>query len=906
MTIAGSPKMQSLVEAALRNGVDAHDFVRRLEDLASAAPDPDRALRNLHRIVEAGFSTSLLRDFAVHPVLLSVTFELVGQSDYLADIIVRDPELLRWLTASNVLSKARTESDLESEARQSMGLFGRSERRLDALRRFHRREMLRIGAREILQEADVETVTAELSALADAVASCVVDQAHADLNARFGVDLPHRMAVIALGKLGGGELNFSSDIDLMFVYDEDGDLPHEVGRLHTWHEYHVRFGESIVRALTEFSSEGHLYRVDMRLRPDGRSGPLAMSRAAMMTYYESRGAAWERQMLLKARVIGGAVDVGERFLRDLQPFIFPRTATNAPWLEIGRMKETIERESDVEGNIKLGAGGIRDIEFLVQGLQLLFAGQDPRLRTGHTVRGLERLVAAGHIQRDDGDRLRRSYLFFRSIEHRLQLLHGHQTHQLPQTEVEVQTLGRKLGFEGADEFRRAVAQHRAFVRAQYEAFTRPGVLLEGAPPVGRQALLAASLSATGWPEDMRALAASRIARLLDESATGRAIEAALMHRRHRPWLLRAALLAPRTLEDLSGEPLLVESLLGNADILLRRSDPGWRQFLAEDLRRFRSYNATRSVVRYLMTSSSTEAFEGELSDLADEVLRAVADTTGVPGSGIAVVALGKLGGREMGVGSDLDLVIVFDERRCERSNAESCARALIKGFGTAPSLYKVDFRLRPEGQNAPLAVELQYLRWYLGSRAEPWEFMALSRMRLVWGDRKVASAALRHLRTAVEERSPYSPFYIRKMRSEMEMQRVKKGEIDLKVSSGGIADVEFVAQSTAVRNTELMGLSTRAVIRNAVKRRLLLRSVADPLTEGLLYLRHLETLVRLQSATPLSVLPSDLQVLRSLALGAGFADEKVLLRRTNEIMQQTRKAFRAALTSGPDARRGGR
>lgn len=892
MTSPAQTPLRMIEEAALRTGLDARALGRRIGELSASAPDPERALRNLHRIVETSFSTSLLRDFAAHPVLLDVTFELVGQSQYLADIIVRDPELLRWLTASDVLTRARSAADLETEARGTMELFERPERRLDALRRFHRREMLRIGAREILQEGDVETVTAELSALADVVVRCVTDQALAELNSRLGFELSNHMAVIALGKLGGGELNFSSDIDLMFVYDEDGDLPRKAGRIHTWHEFHIRLGEAIVRGLTEFSSEGHMYRVDMRLRPDGRSGPLAMSRAAMMTYYESRGAAWERQMLLKARVIAGAIEVGEQFLKDLHPFVFPRTATQAPWREIGNMKESIEREADVEGNIKLGAGGIRDIEFLVQGLQLLFAGQDLSLRTGHTLRALDRLVASGHIPPDDGRRLRDAYMFFRTVEHRLQLLHGQQTHQLPESEAEQTILGRKLGKGNAKSFLEEVKSRRAFVRAHFEAFTRRPSAAGEAPALQSDSVVVA-LDSTNWPEGVRSTVAERLRSMLAEDASRRLLETALRHGRHRAWILKTVLLAPRIAERFTREPLLLESLVGNADTLLRSSELGWSEFRQTDLRRFHHYNEARTAIRLMLGAATSEAIEKELSTLALQVLTMVVERAGIPSQGLAVLGLGKLGGGEMGFGSDLDLVVVFDERRCDRATAEGAGRAIAQGVAATPPLYKVDFRLRPEGGNAPLAVERGYFASYFAERAEPWEFMALTRTRLVWGDAGLGRVVMRVLRTVLSRRGPVPAAYVLKMRRAMETQRVQRGSTDLKLSAGGTVDIEFVAQSLALSHHSLIGRSTASVLALARRRRWLSAQFARPLLEGLNELRALEATIRLGSPAASSVLPDSDAALSALAAGLGMSEGRDLIRRVRTVMKQNRAAFRA-------------
>ena len=253
-------------------GVNPDEFLRRLKKDLASTPDPLRASNNLHRFLSTGFASSIIQDLGRHPVLRQIALEVFAQSQYLADILVRDPELFRWLTTTTALQTAKSRSELLAEALGAVQLFSRMEKKLDALRRFHRRETLRVGAREILKEADVTTIVGELSALADAVVEAVLQIGRQDLATRTGATFRNTLCVIGLGKLGGEELNFSSDIDLLFVYDSDGEFEAPQERIRTFHEYYNRLAEFIVRKLTEFGGEGHLYRVDMRLRPEGNAG----------------------------------------------------------------------------------------------------------------------------------------------------------------------------------------------------------------------------------------------------------------------------------------------------------------------------------------------------------------------------------------------------------------------------------------------------------------------------------------------------------------------------------------------------------------------------------------------------------------------------------------------------------
>ncbi len=444
-------------------------FLKNLRRDVRATAHPRRALNSFHRFLMTGFSSAWLRDFDSHRLLQQILLELSSQSQFLADILVRNPELFRWLTSSNVLKITKTRDNYVAEASAAIRLFQRSEKKLDSLKRFQRRELLRIGARQILEEADVATTSSELSALADAITESVLGMAYDQMGETIQGTVKAELAVIGLGKLGGGELNFSSDIDLVFVYDQDGPLEGSQPRLSTLHEYYCRVAEYVVRRLSEHTAEGHLYRVDMRLRPDGGSGPLAMSRAAYFAYYEARGELWERQMLMKARVTAGDRRVGEGWMEEIQPFIFPKTLLSSPLEEIAKIKARIESNLDEGTNIKLGSGGIRDIEFTVQALQLLNGGNNVSLRQRSTLDALRQLADSGHLRESEGRDLASAYRFLRTVEDRLQLLHGLQKHSIPESLEERKILARQLGFGSVAAFSKKLESHQVRIRKAFRS-----------------------------------------------------------------------------------------------------------------------------------------------------------------------------------------------------------------------------------------------------------------------------------------------------------------------------------------------------------------------------------------------------------------------------------------------------
>lgn len=356
------------------------DFSAALLRVLKSSTDPDLALTSFLRFVGTAFGgAALFNDLLQYPAYGDLLFSLFGYSQYFADVLVREPELFRWLTSTEALTTPVTAAYLYPEIERVLEMFRRGEKRLDALKRLHRREVLRIGAQDILGSADLPSTTEQLSVLAGAVVDAAL-RITVDQMEESGETRPaEAFCIIGLGKFGGNELNYSSDIDIIFVY---GDRPE--GESPEAHAYYNRLAERLVRNLSQHSSEGHLYRVDTRLRPNAGAGPLALSLETYLAHYESRGELWERQMLIKARPVAGDTEFGKGFLRTLEPFIYPRALSEPPAASVARIKSRIEAEVADEPNIKLMAGGIRDIEFIAQTLQLISGGDRGDTGVQHT------------------------------------------------------------------------------------------------------------------------------------------------------------------------------------------------------------------------------------------------------------------------------------------------------------------------------------------------------------------------------------------------------------------------------------------------------------------------------------------------------------------------------------------
>jgi glutamate-ammonia-ligase adenylyltransferase len=909
-----------------------------------ATAHPKRALTNLHRFLVAGFASTLLRDFQSYRILEQIVLELFSQSQFLADILVRQSELFHWLTSTGALKRTKTTQDLAAEASETIAPFQRVEKRLDALKRFQRRELLRIGARQILKEADVPTTSAELSSLADVIIDVIVRLGHDQLCSSNNLTIDNELAVIGLGKLGGEELNFSSDIDLMFVYDRDVPLESMGSRLSTVHEYYSRLAEFIVRRLSEHTGEGHFHRVDVRLRPEGHSGPLAMSRSAYLTYYELRGELWERQMLLKARVVAGNKQVGERWLTELQPFVYPKTLLGSPLQEIARIKEKIEASVEGDSNIKLGSGGIRDVEFIVQALQLLNAGTNVELRERNTLRAVSRLGAAQLLNREEALQLREAYLFLRAVEDRLQLLHGLQKHSLPGSREEKRVLARQLGFASIARFERELNRRRTATRSLFRSVfdirhgrgavgrgrSRPGSelpsfgsLLRGSSSLDVQSSRAALLNCMkevpnlGTKEGAQRLfqaikkrrapdwAVRNFSILASAKPLQRTLQQAVMNEQMLDLLLLVCSRSSRLTGLLAQEPLLFESLVGRPLETLA-GERGWGFLRRTDPARYRSYNEFKAALRLLVGETVVEQYTRELSSLADEI---VMDTfTAALGEQsapkislrLALIALGKYGGEEITFGSDLDLILVYESE--EGAPATKLAQTFARQFLAAlNSVYAVDFRLRPEGKSSPLATDLRYYKEYLHGRASFWERQALLKARLITGDgdfgKRVAGILADHA-----YRSPLPPRWkeqVFSMRRKMEQERSKGGaRADLKVGRGGLVDLEFSLQVLQLQLgrefAELRKTNSFVLAEEAVSRALN-RSEGKKLRANLGFLRLLESFTHLNGESTGFALPSEGAALRAIAAAMGKRSATELLRSVRKVRAENRSLFNRIL-----------
>lgn len=445
-------------------------------------PNPEAALNNFSRFAHVTFNRKciyqLLRDA---PFLIPLVMLSFGASSYLSEILVRNPIYFYDIIDSYVMETPKSRDTMYNELSTSINRYRDIEHKLRIIRRYKRRESLRIALRDLLQDVSVETTTLELSNLAEAALQHCYEIGCSQTKPKYGTPLiedgtsPCSFAIIGMGKLGGFELNFSSDIDLIFVYSDEGKTDEGIDNS----EYYSRLCEFIIKAMSDVTADGYVFRVDVRLRPESSAGVIIRSMESYESYYEGWGDLWERQALIKARPVAGDMAFGEEFIRMIQPFVYQRYLDGVTLNEIkndirntkARIEERLLGERiEIEKHVKLGPGAIRDIEFTVQCLQMIHGGQRRSLSSQNTLETLSALRTNKLLESEDVDVLSDAYRFLRRVENAIQIESDQQRYSIPPKFDEATQLARRLGYrdDALESFQQDYQKHTAKVRAIFE------------------------------------------------------------------------------------------------------------------------------------------------------------------------------------------------------------------------------------------------------------------------------------------------------------------------------------------------------------------------------------------------------------------------------------------------------
>jgi [glutamine synthetase] adenylyltransferase / [glutamine synthetase]-adenylyl-L-tyrosine phosphorylase len=810
-----------------------------LDWIAARSPktlNPGQVERTLRQLDERwpADAPELRRVVEEFPLGADSLLHLISISSICAARLVREPEILLWLRHPDVCADSRGRGRMIADLQMPNESLIASQN-FRALRLWKGREMLRIALREVAEVAGLEETTAELSQLAEICVEKVLAHWDTELRNRLGSPTA-QFTILGLGKLGGRELNHSSDIDVIFLYSEDAQITSSL----TNHQWYNRLAAKVSETFASSDPNGALFRMDLRLRPEGSAGPMARSLASLENYYAGFGETWERLALIKARDIAGSEELAYDFLREHQPFIYPKSPTPELLDEIAAIKRRIERDivghENLDRNVKLGTGGIREIEFVAQALQLLHGARHAFLQETSTLKALSALAELELLPRDEAIDLEQAYRFLRRVEHRLQIESEQQTHTIPEEPEAASRLARSLGYESESDFSAALRKHTERVRA---IFTR---------------VVAAR------PQDEEAVA-TRLDFFSDQQSADKALkELAQGHgsfhvaprtrqifRKLKPalvdWLAQCvypdATLTQflRFVETYGLRSLLFELLVANprllelivktldasryaSDILIRRPQlleevtrPGVldrsvsvERHLAslrgtgaavgklDEVRAYRQAQWLRILVRDALGAADLATLQREHSALAEACLLFVHNLV-APEGDLTIIAMGKFGGRELSYGADLDVLFVGGTPRAAQELVVEMAKA--SAFGTISPL---DARLRPDGEKGPITCSLDAYQHYYQVRAQFWELQALTRARPLCGSLGAPFLELAQSAWSAAGQRQDLLGQIDAMRERILRDRGSGSELlDFKTGRGGMVEAEFLVQGLQMR-----------------------------------------------------------------------------------------------------------
>lgn len=960
----------------------------------SSAADPDMALNNFERFVSAlNDIPSFLSLCRTRPDILVSLITIFGSSRFLSTFLVSTADDgLTLLSDPEFLTRPAGKRRLAEHLAFMLGGETDDKSFFRILRLYRKQEMLRIGLRDLLNRADLRETVEDLSDLAEVCLQKAYEWADTGLRSRYGRPVianadgrstPAGFAIIAMGKLGGRELNFSSDVDLMYVYTADGETEGVtafdgtlMNRI-TNHQYFIKLAEKLSAAIGEKTEDGFVFRVDLRLRPEGQRGPLAQSLGGYELYYESWGQTWERSALLKARPLAGDGAVGKEFMERITPFVYRKYLDYSAISEIRDMKQKINKDVEQKGrtyrDVKLGYGGIREIEFVIQALQLIYAGRDRSLREKNALKALHMLSQKGLITYQEHADLAKAYVFLRTVEHRIQILDDLQTQIMPSDERELRTLARRTGYlergKETESLLRDYAEHTRKVRSIYDdlfAFT-------GEERVAEAAARDYDLLLDTGTSEQEAVAVLRRYGFRDPGKAYRNLlllreGPAFVHRTPRsrklfneifPALFHEIVSSPdpdmalnhlesflaaqgswETFQSLMrldasavkvliaifsnseylsrmlvGRPVLLQNLLesrkaygaGTYAVFARELSEALSRASGiteklDTLRRFKHQEEIRIGMADLLSNMNLTSVSRDLSKLAEVCLDAalklaVSETGkryGIPGSwsGLAVIGVGKLGGRELTYGSDLDILFVFSETCAIQPSAglttfeyfSKVAEKTIAYLSTITRegfVFRVDTRLRPTGSKGPLVQSIDAFKNYFSTQAETWERQALLRARHVAGDRAVGAEFCSTIQELIYRDVDKAVLAedIRAMRKRMEEEIGKENatHYNIKRGVGGLVDIEFLVQYMQLlhgkRHRWARIPGTYNVLRALGKHNLLEPGDFRILARAYLFIRQLESRMRIVSNQGTNDLSRDPQTLRPLARRMGYHDD---------------------------------
>ena len=800
---------------------------------------------NLFRIINSVFDKgTFLKDCLIYPHHIEIITSIAAYSNFLTDVVVRNPSLLYLVFNPSTLERETSQQSIDEEIETGISKFNSFDAKVNFLRRFKRQKLLIIGLNDILDNADLRSTTAQISYLAKGISSSLFTLCYNEILSRKKIKIAkNKFCLAALGKLGGNELNYSSDIDLILFYDENS--LHGKSPQFTYQELLGEAAQLFTQNATEFKGEGYIYRVDFRLRPDGKYAPICMAIGDYFKYYENRGAEWERQMLIKLSFVAGNKLLFNEFQDYVKHFVFPKSFTKSPLEQISKMKTEIEKRLSDELNVKLFTGGIRDIEFTVQALQLLNAGKITDLRTGNTLEAIKILFENNLITSKESKIFTDAYIFYRKIEHFLQLMNDTQTHEIPKSGETTEKLSHYLNYSSSKEFIDILEKQRKTIRKIFKSF----VNVKSDSPLDDFNLIKFTNPKTAKRNfDFLATGKSIFNSSNFDKKTVTAFESIRdnfikylekskfpdITLEHFSKIIQSSKIPYFWYSELENENIFQDVLHASefskkfTDLLLLKPNLVdliiTRKVYTKDLTSLFDYISKVQLdfiltFQFILNLIDEQKVSSYLTLYYDKTISKIFENQ--IQCEFFLAAMGSYGTNEVSFSSDLDLIIVSKNPKLNNTN-EKIVVKLLRKISEELSNLEVDFKLRPEGKSSNIVWDISAYKKYLSSRARVWEFQSLLKIRLICGSENL----LTEFKTILTDSVVKSNYDIQKDIYDMHKKLIQfhsskfQNKINLKNDFGGINTISFLIDLLLLKNihqnNELFGATTKVKIEKLI------------------------------------------------------------------------------------------
>ena len=900
-------------------------FIRMFESEISHRYFSFNSESNLLRIILGIYDKSaFLNECIKFPNYIEILVSIALNSNYLTDILVRNPEYFYWIINPSTLNEILEYEKFSIQIKNSISVFKSFSAKVNSLRILKRKEMLRIGVKDIMGISNLKEITNELSILANVITAELFSICYTEILVKYSLSsLENKYCLISLGKLGGNELNYSSDIDLIIFFDEDKTLPNKKFYSEILTEAIYLFIESA----SSISSSGYLYRVDFRLRPDGRNSPLCRTLPEYLNYYESHGEDWERQMLIKMNFCLGSYSLYKAFESYINSFVYPLSFSTPPVEQINKMKDNIEKNLTDEENIKLIPGGIRDIEFSVQALQLLNGGRNTSIKTPNTLEATDKLFDAGLLSKIEYTLLKEAYIFYRRIEHFLQLMNDSQTHTIPAEGEILEKLSAFLSFKNPSEFKHFVFERRKAVKKVYYSImglkSETTKMLEStleinfknrSKAVSNLQFLREGKGLLGHKQFDKSCTESfvKLENVLMEYLRTSTIPDNVLQNFVR--IIRNASLPSVWYKEFENTKFFLIFLqiceFSQMSIELFAEDQDLREhFLTRKVfEKINNKSLTAFNVRKILFTTAVQFTLGLLSSskvsitlkkyfihiihgLAEKELPAKIKRTGY-----LIAAMGSFGTGELTFTSDIDLIFAVKNLTLT-PDVQKYFQILLQKLKEKLKPFEVDCRLRPEGKNSNIIWDIEGYKYYITHRARTWELQAFTKLDFISGNINIFSNINSLIKNRIS-RIPYNniKYDIHEMRSKLypQLSSIHVKSFNIKKSKGGLLDIEFIIQYLILSNKGLFskyrGKRVDVILTRLIKHDENLSSL-QILKDNFIFLKEFEmTIQNIFSSSSGSVTLTD-EKLFSISKRMEFKSTKEFNEKLSSVIKLNHSAF---------------